>query len=245
VSAVLKATETPDLNAGLAAIRKGIADATAALNRAESERVRCEAEAVQLQAIVDRLPVFREKVAALYEAQASGDESAAKKILAVEKDLETQAEISGRAELNVRGVRAAARKFQHQVEAAQNEVERLRREFKRAAVGILHDMFLASRREYKQACAAFAAGPMTQHFAIAAAAAALARELGLSKQEMTQADLRDPTPGFGFQTSLTNNEMQRDGSFVEGWTFYYEQQEPFARRTAEQAAKLRAELGIE
>jgi len=133
----LKPTETPDLSAGLAAIQKDIADATAALNRAESERARCESEAVQLQAVVDRLPIFRETVTALYEAQASGDGSAAKKIPAVEKDLETQAEISGRAELNARGVRAASKKFAQQVADAQARIEALRTEEGRIKVRLL------------------------------------------------------------------------------------------------------------
>jgi len=246
MSAVLEqsVTETPDLRARLAAILKDIADATAALNRAESERARCESEAVQLQAVIDRVPVFREKLAGLYEAQASGDESAAKKILAVEKDLETQVDISGRAELNLRGVRAAAHKFQQQVEAAQAQIERLRRECRDLRVRILRDAHLASRRKYKQACAAFAAGPMAAHFSCGTSTTALGRELGLSESELMAADLRDPEPGFAFQTTLTNSEMQRDGSFVDAWSFFEQTKEPYARQSAEMLAQMRAGLGL-
>ena len=245
VSAVLKPTETPDLSAGLAAIRKGIADATAALNRAESERARCEGEAVQLQAIVDRLPVFREKLAALYEAQASGDESAAKKIVAVEKDLETQVDISGRAELNLRGVKAAARKFQQRAADAEAQIESLRGQAKDAALAILIDVANRSRNEYRADCRRFAAEAMLRHAVVTAAVNAFAQDvLGLSKAKLLAADLHtDDRLTLAVPITVTNDEQIR-GEYRTWADFNDELAEPLSQRVAELTAKLRTDLGL-
>lgn len=227
----------------LADLRRQIADKVAQRDLALRKQRECEADGQQHQTSIDRLPVFEDKLAALFEAKAAGDAKAAKECLAVEKDVATMREMAGRAKLELTGCRAAAKRFAKEAADADAQIDELRYEEARVRVRILIETFLASRAEYRRQCEQFAIGPMAQHFAMAAATVALAREIGLAGSELTAADLRDPEPGYAFQTSLSNTETVR-GMFVDAWCFGQQAREPFARHVAGAVAQLRASLAL-
>jgi hypothetical protein len=244
MSAVL-AEQPADLSAQLAAIRTEVAAREAERARALGRKAEAESDVKQNRATRERIPEFEAKVTALHEARSSGadDIKVLQKIEAAEKDLQEMREIAGRAELAERGALAAAKKFEAAAESAQARIDELRARRRQVSVQILREAFQASRSEYRAACTAFASGPMAQHFAMAAATVALAREMGLAGSELTAADLRDPEPGYAFQTSLSNTETVR-GMFVDAWAFGRQAQEPFARRVAEIMAELRRVLAL-
>ena len=240
MSAILKPIETPSLSEQLGAVRKQIEVETGRAAAAHAESTRCEREASERQAHVDRVPEFERKLIGLHERAAAGDQRAAKDVAATEHDVAEVREMAQRAGPAVLGLKAAARKFEQQAADVESRIAALRRQARDVAVQIGVEMFLASRAEYRRACETFVTGPLVQHFATARAAMAFGRELGLTASELLQADLHDADPYCALQATLSNSETIPNGTYIDVWSFHAQAKEPLERRSAEILAQLRS-----
>jgi len=228
----------------LADLRRQIADRVAQRDLALRKQRECEADAVQHQSTIDRVPMFQAKLEELFERKATGDAKAAKEIEAVTKDVETMTEMAERAKLELHGCRAAARKFGQEAADAQARIDELRREYRPVAAAIACERKDTARAAYRIAAGRLFGAEGLECYAWSEAAAMFARDaLGLRSSELLAADLHleDYAGVLTIPTTITNSETLK-GAYQEWWEFDLRQR--FAQRVSEILAQLHSEFGL-
>ena len=229
----------------LADLRRQIADRVAQRDLALRKQRECEADAVQHQSTIDRVPMFQAKLEELFERKATGDAKAAKEIEAVTKDVETMTEMAGRAKLELHGCRAGAKRFAKEAADADAQIDGLSRVLTREVSHTLTHDNTADRAAHRVVLAEFVDAKVVEFFARGHARFVFAKDvLGLTKSELLRVDLHECHLGgrFAMQTTASNAEYHAGEGYLCAWGF--DRREAFEKRVAEIVAELTTQFWL-